>query len=94
MTRTTQFHPTSASAEKLCVGAGARFVHGQASAGARRGHFDTKVAKNFSDRREAGPLLSLAANAPQLFFVILVSFVSKCPRRAPALACPGTNLAP
>jgi len=68
-----------------------------------RGHFDTKdtksaqVAKNvFRPSRGWLPAIS-AANAPQLFFVpfvILVSFVSKCPRRAPALAHPGTNLTP
>jgi len=90
MTWREHFHAT-------VVCAGALADCGEAlSPGVDRGHFDTKDAKSpkvakyvFGSSRGWLPAVS-AANAPRPFFVpfvILVSFVSKCPRRAPAL-CP------
>jgi len=65
---------------------GARFVPGSASAGAHRGHFNTKGTKITGGTKKGHGAFAAEMAGDQLgddlkaSFALFVSFVSKCPR--------------
>jgi len=79
---------------------GARFASGSASAGARRGHFNTKDAKITKGTKKSYGAFAAETAGDQpgddlktsfATFALFVSFMLKCPRPTPGLRASPQN---